>query len=268
VLTSTVGIGSQYSPIQLQAISEAGGGRMHDAELPDEIAEIMFAELTDALATTVESLELALRLPKGVEAEIYGPTPLNRDAEGCEVLVGSMIAGGLRQVVVKLKFPSGQAGDALPVAVSARWKTPGQEAARTAEVAALAASFDTPAACLAQPRSREIARVVAEQWQAHIYHRALMLNQDGQYEAAHAFVERERRFFDRYCHDLPEMRSSVHEVHSFAPTVHHAYQAISSKEMLLRAYKTSRGETDRRRRKRQVTSDLIAEEAARQRGES
>jgi Ca-activated chloride channel family protein len=268
VLTSTVGIGSHYSPIQLQAISEAGGGRMHDAELPDEIAEIMFAELTDALATTVESLELAIRLPQGVEAEIYGPTPLNRDAEGCEVLVGSMIAGGLRQVVVKLKFLSGQAGDTLPVAVSARWKTPGQEAVQSAEVATLAVSFDTPAACLAQPRSREIARIAAEQWQAHIYHRALMLNQDGQYEAAHAFVERERRFFDRYCHDLPEMRSSVHEVHAFAPTVHRAYQVISSKEMLLHAYKTSRGETDRRRRKRRDTSAYIAEEAARQRGES
>ena len=32
------------------AIAEAGGGRMHDAELPEEIAEIMFAELIDSHA--------------------------------------------------------------------------------------------------------------------------------------------------------------------------------------------------------------------------
>jgi hypothetical protein len=38
--------------------------------------------------------------------------------------------------------------------------------------------------------------------------------------------------------------------------------------MLLHAYKMSRGETDRRRRKRRDTSAYIADEAARPRGES
>jgi Ca-activated chloride channel family protein len=267
VLTSTVGIGSQYSPIQLQAISEAGGGRMHEAELPDEIAEIMFAELTDALATTVENLELTLRLPQGVGAELYGTAPLNRDAEGCEILSGSMIASGLRRIVVKLTFPAGHAGEALPVAVSARWKTPGDAATRSLEVGSVAARFDTPAACLAQPRSRDLARIVAEQWQAHIYHRAMVLNQDGQYEAAHTFAERESRYFDRYCHDLPEMRASIEEVHEFAPTASRAYHAMASKEMFVRSYKIARGETDRRSRARQSLKEIIRSEAARRGGQ-
>lgn len=263
VLTSTVGVGTGYSPVQLQAVSEAGGGRMHDAELPEEIAEIMFAELTDALATTIENLEVALRLPPGVEAELYGTAAVNRDAEGCEILAGSMIAGGVRRMVVKLTFPAGKADDNLAVAVTARWKTPGEETGRSCDVGLVEARFDTPEACLSQPRSRELALIVAEQWQAHIYHRAMILNQDGQYQAAHAFAERESRFFNRYCHDLPELRSSVEELSEFTPTICHAFREITSKELAFRTYKSSRGEADRRSRTRQSLKEIIRSEAAR-----
>ena len=42
--TSTVGIGDGIMT-QLQALAEAGGGRMHDAEHAHEIAEVVLAEL-------------------------------------------------------------------------------------------------------------------------------------------------------------------------------------------------------------------------------
>lgn len=263
IITSTVGIGDNYSPVQLQAIAEAGGGRMHDAELPDEIAEIMFAELTDALSTTIENLELALRLPPGVEAELYGTAPVNRDAEGCEILAGSMIAGGLRRLVVRLKFPAGTSGDTLPLAISARWKSPGDDACRSLDVGTVEARFDTPTACLAQPRCRVLAKIVAEQWQGYIYHRSMVLNQDGQYAAARLFAEQEDRFFDRYCDDLPEMRREVHNVQAFAQSVDACYDRLSSKELLFRSYKSSRGEADRRSRSRKSLEEIIRDEVAR-----
>jgi hypothetical protein len=109
--------------------------------------------------------------------------------------------------------------------------------------------------------------IVAEQWQAHIYHRAMILNQDGQYQAAHAFAERESRFFDRYCHDLPELRSSVEELSEFTPTTCHAFREITSKEVAFRTYKSIRGEADRRSRTRQSLKEIIRSEAAR-RGKS
>lgn len=268
VLTSTVGIGQHYSPSQLQAISEAGGGRMHDAEQPDEIAEIMFAELTDALATTVESLEFSLRLPPGVEAEIYGTTPLNRDAEGCDVLAGSLLAGAQRRLVVRLTFPAGTRGDSLPVTVVARWKVPGDDRPHTADVGTLEVRFDTPQACLAQRPDRDLATIVAEQWQAHIYHRGMLLNRDGQYEAARTFAERDSRSFASYCNMMPELSESVEDLLAFSPSLAAAFLAGSSKEVLLHAYKTSRGEADRRSRKRQVVREIIAQEAARRRGDA
>ncbi len=267
VLTSTVGVGRNYSPIQLQAIAEAGGGRMHDAEQPDEIAEIMLAELTDALATTVDNLEVRLQLPRGVEAELYGKAPLNSDAEGCEILMGSLVGGSTRRVVVKLKFPVGSADEALPIAVSARWKTPGADAVHAADIDAPRVRFDTPKACLSQPRCADLARIVAEQWHAHIVLRSMMLNQDGQYQAAQEFTERESRFYARYCEGLPELQGSVSELLDLSPAVAHSMQPTSSKEVMLHYYKTSRGEFDRRSRKRKSVREVIADEAARHRSE-
>jgi Ca-activated chloride channel homolog len=266
VLTSTVGIGDGYSPIQLQAISEAGGGRMHDAELPEEIAEIMFAELTDALATTVENLEFRLQLPPGVEAEVYGTAPLNRDAEGCEILLGSLVGGSTRRLVVKLTFPARDHGERLSIEVSARWKSPAGDVACTAQVDSPSVRFDVPAACVSQQRCVDLARIVAEQWQSHIYHRGMMLNQDGQYAAAHEFVERESGYFAAYCEGLPELRGVVRDLHTFSPVVAHRVGLASSKELLFHSYKLNRGERDHRSRRRRTMGEVIADEAARHRG--
>lgn len=267
LLTSTIGIGSRYSPVQLQALSEAGGGRMHDAERPDEIAEIMFAELEDSLATTVENLEFRLQLPPGVKAEVYGTAPLDRDAEGCEILAGSLVAEGSRRVVVKLMFPAGAQDDTLSIDVSARWTTPGGGKARTAHVGSPAVRFDRSHACLGQPRCGELALIVAEQWLAHIYQRAMTLNEDGRFESAREFAEHQSRYFAAYCDDLPELQAAVAELREFRPVVSRRMDLLTTKELFLHTYKTGRGETDHRSRRPRSTREILADEAARQRRE-
>jgi hypothetical protein len=54
-------------------------------------------------------------------------------------------------------------------------------------------------------------------------------------------------------------------VHAFSPTVIHAYDQVTAKEMFLRSHKTSRGEEDRRSHKRAEIEELIRQEAERQR---
>jgi len=142
----------------------------HDAERPEEIVDLMLAELQDTQATTVESLEFTLRLPRDVEPRIYGTSPLARDAEGCDVLAGSVLGNATRRIVV------------------------------------------------------------------------------------------ESHSFDRSCSDLPEMRSTAHSLHRFSPTMTHTYRAVSAKEVLLHAYKLSRGESDRRSASRDDIETYIAEE--------
>jgi hypothetical protein len=49
------------------------------------------------------------------------------------------------------------------------------------------------------------AKVVAEQWHAHVYHRAMMLSQDGQEQAAADSMRKELVYLRRYCEGIPEM---------------------------------------------------------------
>ena len=93
----------------------------------------------------------------------------------------------------------------------------------------------------------------------------MQLNQDDQCEAAVAFATREGRYYDRYCADLPEMQAAVSNVHAFSPTVIHAYDQVTAKEVFLRSHKTSRGEKDRRSSKRAEIEELIRQAAARHR---
>ena len=248
IVTSTVGVGHGYSPMQLQAIAEAGGGRMHDAEEPDDIAQIVMAELNDTLATAVENLELSLRLPTGTKAELYGTAPLTPTSTGCDVLVGSMLGGGTRRVVIKLRLPAGEAGSTLAVGLSARWTVPGENERHVCDVDVAALRFDSAQACLDQPRDAGTAKTVVEQWVAHVYYRAMVLNQDGDPQAAAKFVEREMKYLRRYCAGVPELEEAIAALDSFGCSVQHQYTATTSKEMMLRAYKMSRGETNRRSR--------------------
>jgi len=264
VNSSTVGVGCTYSPIQLQAIAEAGGGRMHDAEEPDEIAEIMYAELNDALTTSVENLEICLRLPRGVQAELYGSAPVNHDAEGCEILAGSLGSGTVRRLAVKLTFPGGTTGERLPIGITARWRHP-DGASGSLDVGGASVRFDSAEACARQPRRSELVIFVADLWKAQILRRAMILNQDGAFARAIEFVNREVRFFEAYAGDIAELEASVRELRSFGPSLQCRYSALSSKEVFLQSYKSSRGEVDHRSRKRQSTAGFISDEMARQR---
>jgi Ca-activated chloride channel family protein len=264
IVTSTVGVGHNYSPTQLQAIAEAGGGRMHDAEEPSDIAQIVMAELNDTLATVVDNLELSLTLPSGTQPEPYGTAPFTPAATGYDVLVGGMLGGATRRVVIKLKLPAGEAASTLAIGLSARWTVPGDNKRYACDVAVPALRFDSGNACLAQPRDIELAKKVVEQWVAHVYYRAMVLNQDGDGQAAMNFVEQETKYLHRYCAGVPELEAAIGGLDGFSSSVSHQYTAHTSKEMMLRAYKMGRGETSHRSRETHDFATLSAmEDAAR-----
>lgn len=260
IVTSTVGVGCNYSPTQLQAIAEAGGGRMHDAELPEEIARIVMAELTDTLATALENVEVSLSLPAGMQAEFYGTAPCTMTATGCDVLVGSLIGGSTRRLVIKLTCPAGDPGDTLAVRATARWQNPGGSTTLAADIAVPELRFASGKACQEQPRDVATVRLVAERWQAHVYHRAMVLNQDGQGQAASDYVRREFQYLMRYCDGIVELREAMQSLEMFGESVRNRYSASSSKEMMLRAYKMHRGESDHRGREAVDFAALMEQE--------
>jgi len=257
VLTSTVGIGAGYSPSQLQAIAEAGGGRMHDAETPDEIVEIVMAELDEALATTVEGLSLCLLLPPGVKGALYGTAPTTSRGTQFEIILGSMRSAATREAVVKLTFPPGTVGDRVAVEAAATWRHPATHAVRSCLVSAVEAEYGTAGVCTRQPLDPDLARIVAEHWQASVYHRGVALNQDGQGQEALTFVERQLRYFRRYCAGIAGLERLTASLEAFHRSLRHRYDAVAAKEVMLFAYKHSRGEVDHRSTPRAPVQSIV-----------
>lgn len=267
IVTSTIGIGSGYSPTQLQAIAEAGGGRMHDAESPDEISRIMMAEFEDTLATTVENMTIELRLPEGVNAEPVGTARCTPTDTGVSILLGSMIGGTTRQLVVRLRLPAGRQGKTLAVGVSARWNAAGDSTVTSRRVGKAEMTFATAQACHDQPRSRSLTMIVARQWIADVYRRAMILNQDGEEAAAASLVDRARQSLLRFSAGIAELEAEIGALRAFSRSVSSRYSAETSKEMMLKAYKTSRGEVDHRGRA-DMSFEMLTdgEESLRQQG--
>jgi len=261
VSTSTVGIGLHYSPSQLQAIAEAGGGRMHDAETPAEILEIIAAELDEAITTAAENMALRLRLPSGVEAEVFGTAPATRQGDDFVIVLGSMRSGASRDIVVKLTWPAGRVDNSLSITGSASWQTPGQPAAEQCALPACDLTFAASAGCHLQPLDFELAAIVAEQWKHHIYRVGVMLNQDGSLDEAVDFATGQLRAFERYCRRVPGLEHLPEELQIFSTSMYRRYDAISSKEVMLHTYKSSRHERDRRSVARSPSLRFIQEMA-------
>lgn len=257
VLTSTVGIGTGYSPVQLQAISEAGGGRMHDAERPEEIAEVLLAELADTLATTVEQLQLALHLPPLVHAEVYGTAPASHVAGEYRVLLGSVLDSATRQLVVKLTFPAGVEGATLELGATASWRNPVDGTDHVQVLPSCTLRHGSGRECAEQPRDLERARTVLAQWQSHVLHQAMVHNQRRELVEAVAFVQRELHHFSRYCRGIPGAESLLQTLDDYLRSVGHLQDAVTAKEMLLASYKRGRGEVDRRSMMRASLEDQV-----------
>lgn len=257
VPTSTIGIGQGYSPVQLQAIAEAGGGRMHDAEQTHEIAEVVLAELGDARDTVLQDVEIDLDLPPGVEAFAFGTARVTPRPFGLRVLLGAMLGSAERTLVVRLRCPAGHLGETLAIGSTLRWKVAATGAIGERALPACVLTFALPHQCVQQPRDLAASTAAAMQWQAWVLHWSMQQNQDGDVEGAQRFVAEQVRHLQRYCEGLPDGRRFVEALRRLLPTLEHRYDVRVAKEMMLASYKRGRGEFDRRTMLRQDADDFL-----------
>jgi Ca-activated chloride channel family protein len=259
IMTSTIGIGTGYSPTQLQAIAEHGGGRMHDAETPAEIIEIVKAELEDLSMTVMDNTEIELVLPAGAVAETVGNMPFRIEPTGIRALTGAVLSGATRRVVFKVTFPAGAIDSGTHVQAKLRWTTPGDSNQLSLDSAPVNFVYADAQRCLQQPRNIELSIEIAMIWKMAIVRRTMVLNTDGQFEQAERYAQEELRWFHRYCHGLPGVDADIIELGRMARHAQHRFSPMQAKEVMLAAYKSGRGEIDRRSVKRQHWADNMPE---------
>ena len=257
LFTSTVGIGDGYSPVQLQALAEHGGGRMHDAERPEEIIEVVLAELGEMRRTVAEGVELRVVLPEGIEAECLGSYPLRRSQRTLRLHLGGLNSGASRQALLRFRVPSSTEAFEWTLNANASWKRPGESERVFGDSMSMTIRYrdlfqDTP-----HKRDDSVAAQVAALWQSWLVGRAMAANVEGRYEEAESIVRGELEAFEKYVANLPEGRRLLRELQRFVREVHQEWSPRATKEVLLHHSKIMRDEADHRSLKREDWADFI-----------
>jgi Ca-activated chloride channel family protein len=184
IATTCVGIGDHYSPVQLSALAEHGGGECHDAENAVEIVEVLLGTTLSLAEVVAEDVQLVIDVDDGVVAGDRAGSPATFDGRRLVIRAGAVRAGIERTVVVRLDVPAVVTARAADrgIAVGGRvtWRAPGSSE-RIAGPSLHAVAVPTQGE--AQLPAVEDARAVLTAWQADLVRRATELNRDGAFAA-------------------------------------------------------------------------------------
>ena len=257
--TSTVGIGDNYSTVQIQTIAEHGGGRLHDAERPEEIIEVVVAELREILTTAAEDVSISLSYPPQVQVEALGTYAVVTDTSGTACSIGPMMGGATRQVVFKTQAPSGKRGTGLEFNVYASWKKPGDNSVLRTDGLEIALTYAPAAVNTDQKRDIPVSQDIAKIWQSFILQQVAIMNQEHRLDEASDFILSQLEFFGPYCEGLPGTSSLVEELRRAASVSRQQWNPRSSREIYLRHHHRSRRQADHRSAARPSWDDYLPE---------
>ena len=110
IQTSSIGIGANYSPLQLDALAEGGEGRLHDTETADDIIDVVLGELGEIGNTIARNLKLYIHSPRGVQFECLSKMQGHRSGNFFQIDIGSLQLNQTKSVALLTKvgeFPNG-----------------------------------------------------------------------------------------------------------------------------------------------------------------
>jgi Ca-activated chloride channel family protein len=206
IVSTSVGIGPNYSSIQLQAIADNGGGTLHHASHPNEIIEIVVAEMRGMREVAAEALFLEIRANAAIELECLSGYVVKSTAGQSDysatVSVGTVISGVARDAVFKIACPPLSHTQKIDFQITARW-TPLLESFKSGY-----ASCDAQLTAVFAPENKyqnfdqRVGDRSARVWLACTVQKAIELNTQGHQEEAGILLKRQERYFRRYCNLL------------------------------------------------------------------
>lgn len=257
VTTSAVGIGDGYSPLQLDAIAEAGGGRLHDSATPDEIVEVVLGELGEVRETLVEEATLALQFPENCKPEVLTGLPHESDGRLISCELGAMRAGARRTLAFLVNAPSLAAGTSLEFPMRLSWRAVGASSVDEGEVAAAVLQVVDPERFSTEERDDRVARRIAELWQAGTAYTAMQFNEAGLFGAAVSSVSTSMDRMQHFVTDLAGGDELLRDLQVTGVSVSKPWSGRGKRAAYTASKKLLKGETDHRRRKTGSWKDYL-----------
>lgn len=218
VSTSTFGMGDRFDEDLLQHMAQAGGGQFYDIASPEQISDHIESEVGETLEVVARNVSLDVRFPTGVRFESLGAFHGRTGKDRAMIDLGDLVSGQEVVVPLRLSCPTGEEGSSLTAMVSVTDRDGVFEDASQRVAWRFAGDRDNDA----QPRDREVDRVIAGIYAARARQEAVRLNRMGDYDAAREALQTTARRIGGYAGDDPELHRVMDELRAESERFHRA----------------------------------------------
>lgn len=252
VSTSTFGVGTDFDEGLLQGMADAGGGHFFFIGDVAQMRDHITSEVGETLETVAREVVLELTLPDSVSVDSLSPFRVERRGGRALVYLGDMVSGQVLSIVLRVTFDFGEIGREIGVGVRVTDRDGVFERAEPGiDSVTVAWRYADNPANDAQPRDRDVDRVVARLFAERAKQEAVALNRRGQFAEAGKALEGVRRRIAAYAGSDAELRGIAAELHEQAPAYAAPMPEMARKQRYYAASQVSRMRTPEGRSVRQ-----------------
>lgn len=246
VSVSAVGIGDDYSTSQIYSVAQYGGGRVHHAAHSPEIVEVVMGEFDELRERSIENLKVEIEFPSEVMYKSLNIIPTEMDQNKTVCIFGGLSAGRARSAIFRVCAPEGKKNEELKFVVKAKWRNSGQAQIIEGHTSTGVLKYVDPTKNSFQPVDDEVALRIAHLWQSYVVFQATNLNRRKEYSKLEQFLNREIKYYKRYCKTVPQACVLMSHLVQLSLIANEDWDEASRKEIQTSTYTNLYGLTDTR----------------------
>jgi len=231
VSTTTFGVGADFDDNLLHRMSAAGGGNFYFIEHAGQIPDYLASELGEALDVVVRGAILEIETDQSVQVEPLTWKYAQSYGGHTEVMLGDLVSAQALDVILRFSFPYGTLGERIRATLRLR----DRDGVLSEISETVVFEWATDEANDAQPRDREIDRMVASLEAAKAREEAIRFNRDGRYDEARRRLEGTGRKIASYAGDDPQLATIVSELQREASQFTRELREMDRKKMYFTA---------------------------------
>ena len=245
--TTCIGVGNDYSTVQLGAIAENSGGRFHDAEEPQEILEVMLGELVELGSIALENAVLELELPEGFRAVPIWTSAGEHAGLRMSCPIGGVRGGAKRTLVLCVAAPARAEGTQARFALHLVWTDPRSATRRVMSAEPVVLRYGDASLCRAGDADVEL---VTRFRSASFGRRVADLNEEGRFQEIEQVLGVEVHELLSYAESVPAARVLARAIRGFVADGQSPMDSRARKNAHIAGYKTMKQEQELRQNRR------------------
>ena len=248
VQTSSIGIGANYSPLQLDALAEGGEGRLHDTETADDIIDVVLGELGEIGNTIARNVKLYIHSPRGVQFECLSKMQGHRSGNFFQIDIGSLQLNQTKSVALLTKVGEFPNGNDLSFKAHITWEE--LETGKQNESSVVNSTLKVVTLKKAESAAinSTVVKKVADLWEASLAYQAMIFNEQNRFGRASRIYDDNMESYDLLINSLEDSDARIYRLNAAQKKVSAPWKGRSKRASYNLSKKMMMSEPDLRNR--------------------